>query len=59
MCKHPVALVEWDPIFEYADCHVPLNPNKYNKEDEYCGWNMLNKKITSASCVKYRQQKQR
>ena len=43
LCKHPVALVEWDPIFEYADCHVPLNPNKYNKEDEYCGWNMLNK----------------
>ena len=42
LCKHPVALVEWDPIFEYADCHVPLNPNKYNKEDEYCGWNMLN-----------------
>ena len=43
LCKYPVALVEWDPIFEYADCHVPLNPNKYNKEDEYCGWNMLNK----------------
>ena len=19
-----------------------MNPNKYNKEDEYCGWNMLN-----------------
>ena len=43
LCEYPVALVEWDPIFEYADCHVPLNPNKYNKEDEYCGWNMLNK----------------
>ena len=43
LCKYPAALVEWDPIFEYADCHVPLNTNKYNKEDEYCGWNMLNK----------------
>ena len=42
LCKHPVALVEWDAIFEYGDCHVPLNPNKYDMEEEYCGWNMLN-----------------
>ena len=43
LCKYPEALVEWDQFFDYADCHVLLNPNKYNKEDEYCGWNMLDK----------------
>ena len=43
LCKYYVAFAEWDPIFEYTDCHVPLNPNKYNKGDGYCGWNTLNK----------------
>jgi hypothetical protein len=29
---------------------VPLNPNKYNKEDEYCGWNMLNEDYLRQLC---------
>jgi hypothetical protein len=36
-----VALVQWDVEFGYRDSHVPLNPNKYEQELEYMGWNVL------------------
>jgi hypothetical protein len=42
LCKHPVALVQWDVEFGYKESHVPLNPNKYERELEYMCWNMLN-----------------
>ena len=48
LCKHPVALVQWDVEFGYRDSHVPLNPNKYEQELEYMGWNVLNAEFVEA-----------
>jgi hypothetical protein len=33
-----MALVQWDVEFGYKDPHVPLNPNKYERELAYMGW---------------------
>lgn len=48
LCKHPVALVQCDVDFGYRDSHVPLNPNKYEQELEYMGWNVLNAEFAEA-----------
>jgi hypothetical protein len=47
-CKHPVALVEWDPEFDYKDSHVPLNPRRYAQDMENRGWNVLNSAYVAA-----------
>ena len=41
LCKHAVALVQWDEEFNMVDGHVPLDPKKYMQENKHCGWNVL------------------
>jgi hypothetical protein len=48
LCKHPVVLVQWDVEFCYKDSHVPLDSNKYERELEYMGWNVLNAEFVEA-----------
>lgn len=48
LCKHPVALVQWDEEFGYKDSHVPMNPSKYERELDYMGWNILNSEYVAA-----------
>ena len=43
-----MALVQWDVEFGYRDSHVPFNPNKYEQELEYMGWNVLNAEFVEA-----------
>jgi hypothetical protein len=51
LCKHPVALVEWDEVFGYKDAHIPMNPRLYGKENAYLGWNMLNADFIAALAI--------
>ena len=44
----PVALVEWDPEFDWPPAYVPLDLELYAKEDRHYGWNVLADEYTRA-----------
>ena len=50
MCRHPVAMVKWDPEFNMINSPVPLNMDLYAKEDAHLGWNLVSDEFAAYIC---------